>query len=393
VDVNVHVVGGDKITPIEGAEVGVVCTCIEDNTSLGKASLITDKDGHTSVNVPLVQYGTYKVEVTASKDGFTTGKAETSFILEPRLKVSVTVDQQYSDCVEYYEGTVKDVLNAPVEGATIDFWVKSPSGKLTGPYRTTSSTGGVWKKYIDMEDDAERGKYIVQYQASKEGYKPSTQYETWFHTEGKLPTLEEIMRALTGLGIAVRCPVNVLITDSNGRCDGCFSNGTLVHDIPESYFNMNETSDGRYWLFGLPDGTYSITITGTADGTFNLRLALDQNTIAEYGEQPIVENSNATMNLDPDNPAPPLMLSNGEVVEPSVDGRTYTPSSYTETWTVSSTTELSVETVEDSSGGLTGLAGVTVVIIILLAVTLAWRKRKKTSTPSDHRESTLPEEV
>ena len=201
---------------------------------------------------------------------------------------------------------------------------------------------------------------------------------------------------LFNTGVEVRCPVNVLITDSNGRCDGCFSNGTLVHDIPESYFYMNETDDGRYWLFGLPEARYSITITGTADGTFNLRLAVDQKSIAEYGEQTITRNSNATMNLDPDNPAPPLLLPNGEVVEPTevVSGRTYTPSPYTETWIVSSNTGPSMETEEHSSGGPTGLTSIIVVIIIFLAVTVAWRKRKRTSaTPSDNRESTLPEEI
>ncbi|MEM4250655.1 MAG: hypothetical protein QW828_02320, partial [Candidatus Bathyarchaeia archaeon] len=136
--------------------------------------------------------------------------------------------------------------------------------------------------------------------------------------------------------------------------DGRFLNGTLVPDIPESYFDMTETDDGRYWLFGLPPDAYNITITGTADGSFNLRLSSQKGVIRDYDMQPIAKDGKATMILTADDPAPLLTLSNGETVQPKNGNGD---------WSL-------------------GTMGIVAAVVLLIVVAAVWKKRKIASLAS-----------
>ncbi len=289
------------------------------------------------------------IKVTASKEGYRSAEAETSFNYEPSLilRIDRTVAFKISRGEPFYVGgVVLDDRDHPVEGAEIILRWNTPSGG-TGGAKATSSAGGVWEYSLTITNDMEAGLYIVHVIANKDGYHHSIELEHKFCVNGESKTLSGFA---PNAGVEVRCPVNVLITDSNGRCDGCFSNGTLVHDIPKTYFFMNETDDGRYWLFGLPSDTYNITITGTADGSFNLRLSSAEGVIQDYDMQPITKDTKATMILNPDNSTPLLTLSNGETVQPKNGHR----------------------------GGGFGTMGIIAMVALLIVVATVWKRRKTT---------------
>ncbi|MEE9458792.1 MAG: hypothetical protein V3V84_03410, partial [Candidatus Bathyarchaeia archaeon] len=169
------------------------------------------------------------------------------------------------------------------------------------------------------------------------------------------------------VGVEVLCPVDVLITDSEGRLEGRLHDGTIVREIPGTYLFLDNVEDGQYWLFGLPEGEYDVQITGTKDGTFNLRTSFEEGQVQEYGEQPITQGSRANLGIDPDNPAKRLALPNGEFVEPT------TVSSAGKTW-------FSV-LIEKVPGRSIGLVGIVVVVLVLTAAIVVSKRTRKRGKP------------
>jgi hypothetical protein len=169
------------------------------------------------------------------------------------------------------------------------------------------------------------------------------------------------------IGVEVMCPVDVLITDSEGRLEGRLPDGTIVREIPGTYLYLDNAEDGQYWLFGLPEGEYDVQITGTEDGTFNLRTSLEEGQMQEYGEQFITQGSRANLGIDPDNPAKRLVLPNGEFVEPT------TVSSAGKAW-------FNV-LVEKVPGGSIGLVGIVVVVLMLTAAVVVTKRTRVRGKP------------
>ncbi len=119
--------------------------------------------------------------------------------------------------------------------------------------------------------------------------------------------------------LIARCPVDMLVTDSQGRSVGMLPNGTLVQEFPayaERYTDNNSQTLG--WYFGLEPGTYSVVITGHSSGEFRILIsgAATGGQAVDYGNQTIVEGAQAKMTLGSDNTQPTLTLPDGSTVTP-----------------------------------------------------------------------------
>jgi hypothetical protein len=118
--------------------------------------------------------------------------------------------------------------------------------------------------------------------------------------------------------LLARCPVDVLISDARGDAVGRTAEGLFVNQIPEAEFLAHPEEDGTLlWYFSLPGaGRYEATITGTGDGSFGLVTRHGDGPLQAYGEQPIASAVRAELTLDPAQPAAPLLMANGRVVQP-----------------------------------------------------------------------------
>jgi hypothetical protein len=124
---------------------------------------------------------------------------------------------------------------------------------------------------------------------------------------------------------ALFCPVDLLITDEQGRRMGVLDNGSMVYEIPYSFLLKvpNEEGEGEYqWYFVLdPEAsdTYSFEITGTEEGTFEfLTSYAEDNTFHYYGENQIKKDEKAEAVIDIDELVEHLTLPNGTKIEPEV---------------------------------------------------------------------------
>jgi hypothetical protein len=121
----------------------------------------------------------------------------------------------------------------------------------------------------------------------------------------------------------VHCPVDLLITDDQGRRSGVLDNGSTVQEIPDSFVIgvSDENNDYEWWYdlnADLSNG-FQLQITGRAAGTFTL-MALDVNagTLQTYKDQPIAKGKTAELTIGASNPEMVLMLGSGDVVWPEV---------------------------------------------------------------------------
>lgn len=83
-------------------------------------------------------------------------------------------------------------------------------------------------------------------------------------------------RAHGGRRIAVRSPVDVVVTDAT-RSVGVFSDGSFINDFGsniEGY--VTKQTDGTYYSdYNLPDGTYGIAMTATGSGDVHVYAGTD----------------------------------------------------------------------------------------------------------------------
>ena len=124
---------------------------------------------------------------------------------------------------------------------------------------------------------------------------------------------------------ALFCPVDVLITDEQGRRLGILSNGSRVYEIPNSLLLKvpDEEGEGEYqWYFVLdPEASdvYNFEITGVKDGTFEFLISnAEDNKFQYYGENQIKKGEKAEAVIDIDDPVGHLTLPNGTQIEPKV---------------------------------------------------------------------------
>ena len=122
---------------------------------------------------------------------------------------------------------------------------------------------------------------------------------------------------------ALFCPVDLLITDEQGRRLGVLSNGSMVYEIPDSFLlKVPDEEDGYQWYFVLdPEESdeYSFEITGTEEGTFEFLISnAEDNKFQYYGENQIKKGEKAEAVIDIDDPVGHLTLPNGTQIEPEV---------------------------------------------------------------------------
>ncbi|MGM0770927.1 MAG: hypothetical protein ACQESU_04890 [Halobacteriota archaeon] len=125
--------------------------------------------------------------------------------------------------------------------------------------------------------------------------------------------------AFVGFG---QCPVNILITDSNGRQMGAIDDSNMVFEIPDAHITrMGDGEEGYSWYFILPNTSeYDIDITAFDDGDFKF-FVMNTNTeqLQNYGEQVIKKDEIAEVELDPQNPTTPMKLPDDSEVIPTLE--------------------------------------------------------------------------
>lgn len=118
--------------------------------------------------------------------------------------------------------------------------------------------------------------------------------------------------------ITVGSPVQVLLTDSYGSRVGLSPDGRFVNDFGANVeAHMLVAPDGTYETsFSLPDGQYTLEITGTGSGDVHVLTRHDQGVIEQF--QPVPVQAGDILRLDWQESAPVLTDQRGSTVEYSV---------------------------------------------------------------------------
>jgi len=103
------------------------------------------------------------------------------------------------------------------------------------------------------------------------------------------------------VGLAMFCPVDVLVVNSMGQRLGVLPNGEPVSEFEaiDSYFWMDEKGD-KQWFFALPQDAYDVKIRGTGSGNFHLLTSPSGEEIHDYGDNPIAAGEQATLTMNPE---------------------------------------------------------------------------------------------
>lgn len=84
--------------------------------------------------------------------------------------------------------------------------------------------------------------------------------------------------------IGVNSPVAVMLVAADGRRLGMDESGEFVNEIEHADFYPTPKGDGEYqWYFGLPEGEYEVTFTGTTDGDVHILVGDEHNSVVTYG--------------------------------------------------------------------------------------------------------------
>ncbi len=136
------------------------------------------------------------------------------------------------------------------------------------------------------------------------------------YLKGKLVFSSDLQTSVLG-----RCPVDMLVTDSQGRRVGMLPNGTLIQEFPafaERYTDANNQTVG--WYFGLGSGVYSFAITGHSSGEFQIIVsgAATGGKAVDYGNQTITKGARASLTLGAGETQPAMTLPDGSKVTPKI---------------------------------------------------------------------------
>lgn len=114
--------------------------------------------------------------------------------------------------------------------------------------------------------------------------------------------------------IAVNSPVAVLVTAANGNRVGMLEDGEFVYEIEGADFYPTPRSGQEYqWYFGLPEGDYTVHLTGTDEGQVHVLVGNEAGELVTYGPQPIARQETATLELNPASIQLPLSFEHGEI--------------------------------------------------------------------------------
>jgi len=172
----------------------------------------------------------------------------------------------------------------------------------------------VWRKeYSNIAGDTMhhyRGRYPTTKDPSDFDF---TSFQVW-------TVVNDLLNGITGVA---ECPIDLLITDNEGRRLGMLRDGSMTFEIPDGFITkLPDGEGGNSWFFALNPDTaapYTLEMTGTDEGTFELFTVNPGDTsIKYYGFQSIAEGAKAEIVLDPNNPTAPLTLPDGTEVQPTV---------------------------------------------------------------------------
>jgi hypothetical protein len=130
----------------------------------------------------------------------------------------------------------------------------------------------------------------------------------------------QFKRWITGLA---ECPVDLVITDQEGRRSGVLEDGSMAFEVPHCFVvNAPDEEGDAHWYFELdPEtaGPCRLEIRGKGEGTFQLLVAnAPSGSMLYYDEQPISPGAVAELVLDVGDPEAPLVLSDGREIRPIV---------------------------------------------------------------------------
>ena len=172
-------------------------------------------------------------------------------------------------------------LGCPPEGAVGNSIV--PIGANTGHYPTTPNPDGSWRYFSDP---------------SRRSAASSN--------------------AALRKHISVGSPVQVLLIDSSGKRVGVSPGGEFINDFGAAIeAQLLIAPDGTYeTTFSLPDGQYTLELTGTGFGQVHVLTRHDETVIEQF--QPVQVASGDVLVLDWQESAPVLQDQQGNIVEHSV---------------------------------------------------------------------------
>ncbi|MCB1737004.1 MAG: carboxypeptidase regulatory-like domain-containing protein, partial [Gammaproteobacteria bacterium] len=117
-------------------------------------------------------------------------------------------------------------------------------------------------------------------------------------------------------------PVHLLVSDAQGRRFGFDAQGQAVREIPGAEFEIWPAGDGhRIEHLYLPEGDYTLSVQGAADGHFGLVLSDADNGLAYFPDDtPIRAGETVHLALPGDAPPAAITLADGALVQPKLAG-------------------------------------------------------------------------
>ncbi|MFZ1290562.1 MAG: T9SS type A sorting domain-containing protein, partial [Melioribacteraceae bacterium] len=120
--------------------------------------------------------------------------------------------------------------------------------------------------------------------------------------------------------VVIECPVNLLVTDSEGKRLGVVSDTNFVEEFSAHIYKAVQDGKTVGWYLGLTEKNYDIIISGESSGMFRMQISGESvsGQLLDYGEQPIIKNENAKIKLNAENPIPILILTDGSQIIPQI---------------------------------------------------------------------------
>jgi len=116
--------------------------------------------------------------------------------------------------------------------------------------------------------------------------------------------------------IAVYCPVEVLVVDSQGHQFGRTERGDAVSEFqPNASYHWQDEKGERQFYLMLPEGSYEIKLRGIRAGPFHLLTYTKETGMLDYGENPIDAGDELTLVVSLSQ-NPRLILNDGREAQP-----------------------------------------------------------------------------
>jgi hypothetical protein len=127
--------------------------------------------------------------------------------------------------------------------------------------------------------------------------------------------------------VNIRCPVAVDIADTGGHHAKLSADGNFTSDLASAELaSAPEAGGGVEWLAALPKGKYTLTMTGTGDGTLEVMARRRGSDAQTYPKTPLKKGTVCTLVLDDAlTAAQPLTTDKGESLSPKATPVERTP--------------------------------------------------------------------